>query len=133
MVDDFSQTELDLLEVTESTNPEKRLKLIENITRYEFNAWYGSKYNNRWYTASDGAFLFMIVEIDDWNNPSFNLTVREFIVKKGETLHIPPGFAVGFKSLDNKAFLKCLIEGKYPENLDTYVYDKSRWYFETFM
>lgn len=133
MIESAPQPEVDFFEQSKSSSPNTRLEIIDNVQLYELKAWYGCKHNSRWYTAHNGTFLFILVKIDNWKAPSYNLPTKEFIIKSGETLHIPAGFAVGFKALDKQAFLECSIEKKYPENLDTYMYDKSRWYYETFM
>ena len=101
---------------------------------HQLYAWYGHRHQQKWYRASQGSFLLLIVEPDSWQRPSFNLPVREFILKENKCIHVPAGHAIGYKALEKDSSLKAFSDLEYePSCLDEFPFDANLWYYDSFM
>ena len=80
----------------------KRFYQIENSSTEVVRAWQGHKVENKYFFVSAGSFLICCVEIDDWDNPSLDLSVENIILTANENsvLMIPGGYANGIKALE---------------------------------
>jgi dTDP-4-dehydrorhamnose 3,5-epimerase len=115
---------------------ELNIKRCFSIQPAQFRAWHGHKKEQNWFMATSGAVMVMVVKPDNWENPSYDLEVEEFILKadKGEILHVPGGFVTGIKSITEDANLLVFSDFSLAESQkDDYRFDKERWYYETFM
>lgn len=87
----------------------KRFYTIENASLEFKRAWQGHRLEQRWFSAIVGSFEIKLVEIDQWENPSKNLSVLKFILTAEtlDILHIPAGFATSIQGLakDSKLLL----------------------------
>ncbi len=81
--------------------PIKRLYSIENTNPEVVRAWQGHKIENKWFYVIEGAFVIAWVGIDDFENPSTDLSSEFKIIEASENvvLHIPRGFANGLKAI----------------------------------
>lgn len=85
----------------------KRIYSIENKSVDFVRAWQGHQIEQRWFSAIAGSFRIKLIEIDQWENPSKNLPVLEFILSSDnlDILHIPGGFATSIQALEEKSKL----------------------------
>ena len=79
----------------------RRFHIIEHKNIQIFRGWQGHKIEQKWFQALNGGFSLLVVQLDDWENPSSNLKVEEFILTKenNRLLHLPGGYATGIKAL----------------------------------
>jgi len=65
-------------------------------------AWQGHKKETKCFFVSRGTFVFNWIKIDNWKQPSANLTVNSKVLseKDSAVLIIPPGHVNGFKALE---------------------------------
>lgn len=113
-----------------------KIKRCYHIQPKKFRAWQGHKNEQRWLTAIEGSLLLLLVKLDDWKTPSFNLKPEEYILKssEGDILHVPGGYAMGIKPITEKSKLMVYSDLTLKESKkDTYYFDSSRWYVDSFM
>ena len=80
----------------------KRFYLIHHPDTEVIRAWQGNKIEQKWFYVVEGAFKVITVQPGDWQNPSNNkLSLEEFDLgaRNNEILHVPAGYANGFKAL----------------------------------
>lgn len=113
-----------------------KIKRCYHLQPKKFRAWQGHKKEQRWFMAVEGSLLLLLVEIDDWKNPSFNLKVQEHVLKaeEGDVLYVPRGYAVGIKPITKEPKLMVYSDFTTEESKkDFYDFDSSRWYVDSFM
>ena len=71
--------------------PVKRFYIIEHPDTTIARAWQAHKKEQKWFYVVAGSFKVVLVKPDDWEKPSENDMVQEFILKSGmnQVLHIP--------------------------------------------
>ena len=109
----------------------KRFYWIKNHSENIIRAWQGHKIEKKYFVVMNGTFLICTVKIDNWDNPSHNLEVDEFVLssKKQQVLCIPPDHANGFKALepDSKLIVFSNLSLSDSQN-DLYRFDQSLWF-----
>lgn len=72
----------------------KRMYTIENVDADFIRGWQGHKIEQRWFSPISGSFKIKLIEPNNWENPSQNLPVLEFVLNAEslDVLHVPPGF-----------------------------------------
>lgn len=85
----------------------KRFYAVTNHRQGFIRAWHGHRREAKYVYVSQGSALVCAVKVDDWDNPSPNLTVERFVLSaaKPSVLFIPAGYANGFMSLSADAQL----------------------------
>jgi dTDP-4-dehydrorhamnose 3,5-epimerase len=85
----------------------KRFYVVSNHKAGMVRAWHGHKYEAKYVYVLSGTALVGAVGIDNWENPSKEYKVHQFILssKKPAILYIPQGYVNGFKSLTDDAKL----------------------------
>lgn len=109
----------------------KRFYIIENSSPAIVRAWQGHKLESKYFYAVKGKILICTVKIDDWDNPSKDLTLEEYILDENKpgVLHVPGGYVNGIKSIKPDSKLIVFSEfGLEDGKKDDYRYDKNRWY-----
>ena len=83
-------------------SPVKRFYIISNANTEVVRGWRGHRVEKRWFYALKGSFVFDFVKIDDWENPTADLTVQSKTIKDVDhsILYVPNGFAFAFKALE---------------------------------
>lgn len=83
----------------------KRFYLVSNHERGFIRAWHAHKKEAKFVFVASGAAVIGAVKVDDWKSPSRDLPVKRFVLSgdKPSVLHIPAGFANGFKTLTEDA------------------------------
>jgi dTDP-4-dehydrorhamnose 3,5-epimerase len=79
----------------------KRFYMVSNHKQGFIRAWHAHKREAKYVFAVAGAALVGAVKIDDWEKPSVDLPVEQYVLssKKPQILYIPSGYANGFMSL----------------------------------
>jgi dTDP-4-dehydrorhamnose 3,5-epimerase len=83
----------------------KRFYTVKNHRRGFIRAWHGHQREAKYVTVLEGAALVAAIKIDDWSNPSKDLSISKYVfdAKKPKVLFIPAGYANGFMSLTEGA------------------------------
>lgn len=81
----------------------KRMYQIEHPDIGMVRAWQGHKIENKWFYVIKGFFVIGYAAIDDFENPSPDITASIKIVKAEDRVvfYIPKGYANGLKSLES--------------------------------
>jgi len=81
--------------------PVRRLYVVSNHRPGFVRAWHGHQREDKWVMVVSGAAIVAAVEVDDWEHPSRDAMVHRFVLSEHQPdiLHIPAGYANGFKTL----------------------------------
>jgi dTDP-4-dehydrorhamnose 3,5-epimerase-like enzyme len=79
----------------------KRMYKIEHPNTETVRAWQAHKKEQKWFHVIRGSFKMVIVQPDEWENPSADLPVTEFVLtsENNQVLHVYGGSATGFQAL----------------------------------
>lgn len=109
----------------------KRLYKIEHPNTEIVRAWQAHKVEQKWFHVINGSFKVVIVQPDDWENPSEELTVQEYILKSADNqvLHIPGNYANGFKALEEGSTMIVFSDLTAEESAnDNFRFPPTMWY-----
>ncbi len=109
----------------------KRFYIIEHPSTEVVRAWQAHKYEEKWFYVIEGSFVVSWVKIDNWETPSADLKseYRNLTSSKSEILHIPGGFANGFKALNPSSKLLIFSNFTTEESSgDIFRYDSRLWF-----
>lgn len=109
----------------------KRFYTIEHIDDSVVRAWQGHQKEKKWFYVLEGDFCIVLVQPDDWANPSETLPIREIILKANDSqiLYIPSGYANGFKALQPNSKLLVFSNFTTEESADdNFRFDKDKWF-----
>jgi dTDP-4-dehydrorhamnose 3,5-epimerase len=103
---------------TMDLSPFKRFYIVENHEKGFIRAWHGHKREGKAVVCVKGSAIVAAVKVDDWDSPSKDLPVNRFVLSEARfgALHIPPGFANGFKTLSSDAVLMFLSTSSLEES-----------------
>src|SRR5690554_1074886 len=111
-------------------SPIKRMYTITHDSVEVIRAWQGHRIESKYFKCIKGRFLVSVVAIDDWVSPSENLKPKIYILdaNKTEVLHIPSGYANGFKALDvdSELLVFSSLDLESAKN-DQYRFDQNLW------
>jgi dTDP-4-dehydrorhamnose 3,5-epimerase len=116
--------ELDISEV-------KRMYFIEHPDISVVRAWQGHKKEQKWFFVTQGSFKLVLLQPDNWENPSSDLAVREFVLSSIQptVLHVPGGYLNGFRALEANSKMLVFSDATVEESkADDYRFDKDKWY-----
>ena len=79
----------------------ERFYIISNYDTHPLRAWQGHKLDATNFYCLSGSFRIHYVKIDNWENPSKDLTIETVTLTESESkmLHIPAGYANAIESL----------------------------------
>jgi dTDP-4-dehydrorhamnose 3,5-epimerase-like enzyme len=109
----------------------RRFYVIKNKSTKIIRAWQGHRIEKKYFYVVKGSFLICAVQIDNWENPSNSLSVKQFILPSvsNQMLVIPPGYATGLKSLSNDSYLLVYSNLSLNESKkDDYRFPAEWWY-----
>ena len=91
----------------------KRVYSIENVDTKLVRAWQGHKIEQRWFSAIVGSFTIRLIKIDNWETPTKDLPILEFIISSEnlDVLHVPMGYANSIQA--NEEHSKLLVLSNY--------------------
>ena len=108
----------------------KRFYVISNHKLGFIRAWHAHKNESKYVFIVNGTALISTVQIDNWDNPSNDLTVDKFVLtaKKPSILYIPSGYANGFKTLSTETKIIFFSTSTLKDSIDDdYRYDAYKW------
>ena len=111
-------------------SPIKRMYTIKHPSTDIVRAWQAHQKESKYFKCIKGRFLIAIVAIDDWNTPGKNLIPEMFVLNSSTTeiLHIPKGYANGFKALDTDSELLVFSDLDLESaKHDQYKFDENLW------
>lgn len=109
----------------------KRFYIIEHPDSTTVRAWQGHQKEQKWFYVLAGSFKIVLVQPDNWQKPSDQLAVEEFILQTTvqQVLYIPGGYANGFKALEPKSKIMVFSSFTVEESSnDNFRFDKTWWY-----
>ena len=79
----------------------KRFYLIHHKDTSTVRAWQAHRLEQKWFYVTEGTFKIVLIKPDNWEKPKKIVILEEFelCAENNEVLHIPVGFANGFKAL----------------------------------
>ena len=108
----------------------KRFYVVSNHKQGFIRAWHAHKFESKYVFIVNGTALISTVQIDNWDNPSNDLTVDKFVLtaKKPSILYIPSGYANGFKTLSTETKIIFFSTSTLKDSIDDdYRYDAYKW------
>lgn len=107
----------------------KRIYIITNATTSIERGWQAHKIESRWFLALSGSFEIKLVKIDDFINPSDDLTSMKYTVDATtfDCLFVKPGYATSIKALEESSKLLVLSDFALNEVDDKYAYNSKKW------
>lgn len=108
----------------------KRFYAVDNHSPGFVRAWHGHRYEEKFVTVLRGSALIAGVLIDNWDKPSSGLKVSKFVLsdKAPAVLHIPAGYANGFKTLEEGTQVIFFSSSTLDDSLnDDYRFDSRYW------
>lgn len=105
----------------------KRIYFIENKDATFKRGWQGHKIEQRWFSAVQGSFKISVVAIDDWDIPSENLVIEDFVLSAltMDVLHVPKGHVTCIQALEAASRLMALSDYSLGEVKDEYRFDSN--------
>lgn len=108
----------------------ERFYIISNSDENPIRAWQGHKLDAKNFYCLAGSFKIHFVKIDNWDNPSKDLTIETVFVNAQESkiVHIPAGYANAVQSLEKDS--KLISFSTLPlanVNEDDVRYDSNYW------
>lgn len=100
----------------------KRIYTIENNSVEFIRGWQGHKIEQRWFACMQGRFEIQVVEIDDFQNPSKDMTINKYeLMTDGlNFLHVPAGCITAIQSVEENSKLLVLSDYLLGEIQDEY-------------
>ena len=85
----------------------ERFYIISNSEGNPIRAWQGHKLDTKNFYCLTGSFNIHFIKIDNWENPSKELTVETIYVSANDSkiVHIPAGYANAIESLEKDSKL----------------------------
>lgn len=85
----------------------ERFYIISNSEENPIRAWQGHKLDAKNFYCLSGSFKIHFIKIDNWENPSKDLTVETVLASATESkiVHIPAGYANAIQSLEKNSKL----------------------------
>lgn len=108
----------------------KRFYIIHHNDTETVRAWQAHQYERKWFYCLKGSFTTAFVRIDNWENPSTDLTAEIFILsdKESKVICIPEGFANGIKANEPNSILMVFSDKTLAESInDSWKYDNKLW------
>jgi dTDP-4-dehydrorhamnose 3,5-epimerase-like enzyme len=109
----------------------KRFYIITPQNTQIVRAWQGHKKEEKWFYVLNGSFIIGLVEIDNWENPSDTLEPQKYLLNahNNQVLHIPSGYANGFRAVEKAAKLLVFSNATLAESAsDNYRFDANKWF-----
>ncbi|WP_209329505.1 WxcM-like domain-containing protein [Lunatimonas salinarum] len=110
-------------------------KLGFDIKRYiiieprGMRGWHGHRRESKLFTVVNGLVKILLIKPDDWENPSSDLPVSEYLLSgNGDTLFVPGGYLCGMRCLsENGSVLVCSDKSLEESLNDSYKFSPDYW------
>lgn len=109
----------------------RRFYMVENANTSVIRAWQGHQKEQKWFYVLSGSFLIALVRPDNWSNPDPGLAATTYTLSAGtqSILHIPGGYANGFKALEPNARMMVFSDFTMEQApSDNYRFDSNLWF-----
>lgn len=109
----------------------KRTYIIEHPNTEIIRAWQGHKTENKWFFPIQGEFEILLIQPDNWADPSPDLTPTIFTISGNEfkILHVPGGYASGIRAIEPNSKLLVFSNFTTQESKeDDFRFDKHLWH-----
>lgn len=102
----------------------KRIYTIENHSTDFIRGWQGHKIEQRWFACMKGVFEISVIFVDDFENPSRDLTIQKYLLTDDVLtyLHIPSGCITAIQAKADGSKLLVLADYGLGEMNDEYRY-----------
>jgi len=103
----------------------KRIYTIENHSPDFIRGWQGHKIEQRWFACMKGSFEVSVIEVDDFTNPSKDLTIQKYLLTDEVLtyLHVPSGCITAIQAKQDGSKLLVLADYGLGEINDEYRFD----------
>ncbi|MEM8520388.1 WxcM-like domain-containing protein [Flavobacterium sp. PL12] len=103
----------------------KRIYFIENAVLNFVRGWQGHQIEQRWFSAVQGSFKICTRAIDNWKNPSKELSFESFTLSAAtfDVLHVPKGYVTSIQSLEENSRLMAMSNHSLGAVSDEYRFD----------
>ncbi|WP_336686221.1 WxcM-like domain-containing protein [Chryseobacterium bernardetii] len=100
----------------------KRIYTIENHSTEFIRGWQGHKIEQRWFACMRGKFEISVIQIDDFAQPSKELTIMKYQLdcESLTYLHIPAGYITAIQAKKGESKLLVLADYALGEIQDEY-------------
>lgn len=102
----------------------KRIYTIENHSSDFIRGWQGHQVEQRWFACMKGSFYIFVMKVDDFTNPSRDLTIQKYLLTDDALtyLHIPSGCITAIQAKTDGSKLLVLADYGLGEINDEYRY-----------
>ncbi len=102
----------------------KRIYTIENHSTDFIRGWQGHKIEQRWFACMKGVFEISVIFVDDFENPSRDLTIQKYLLTDDVLtyLNIPSGCITAIQAKADGSKLLVLADYGLGEINDEYRY-----------
>jgi dTDP-4-dehydrorhamnose 3,5-epimerase-like enzyme len=102
----------------------KRVYTIENHSTDFIRGWQGHQVEQRWFACMKGSFEISLIKVDDFINPSKDLTIQKYVLINDVLtyLHIPSGYITAIQATEEGSKLLVLADYGFGEIDDEYRY-----------
>ncbi|WP_312089662.1 WxcM-like domain-containing protein [Chryseobacterium sp.] len=103
----------------------KRIYTIENHSPDFIRGWQGHKIEQRWFACMKGSFEVSVIEVDDFTNPSKDLTIQKYLLTDEVLtyLYVPSGCITAIQAKQDGSKLLVLADYGLGEINDEYRFD----------
>lgn len=108
----------------------RRTYIIHHPDTSIIRGWNGHKQERKWFYCLKGRFSVALVKIDDWDNPSADLTpeIYHLSENKSQLICVPEGYANCLKAMTENATMLVLSDKTIEEAAtDNWKYDSNLW------
>lgn len=110
----------------------KRFYFIKHPDTSFIRAWQGHQFEKKYFYPINGSFVVAWVKIDDFENPSKNLTPEYKIISasSSEIISIPKGYANGLKALEPDSEILVFSDMSLEESLNEKIRFPANWWMD---
>ncbi|AIM39152.1 hypothetical protein KO02_22565 [Sphingobacterium sp. ML3W] len=85
----------------------KRFYIIKNVDLTLVRGWRAHRIEQRWFYVLSGSFAIDIVQIDNWDTASTDLSVERLVLStdQNQVVHLSTGYATAFQALEENSEL----------------------------
>lgn len=110
----------------------KRFYLIKHPDASVVRAWQGHQFEKKYFFPISGSFVIAWVKIDNFRNPSVNLTSNYHVLSESisEIIYLPEGYANGIKALAPNSEIMVFSSMDLNESMNEKIRYPENWWFD---
>ena len=108
-----------------------RFYMVEHFDTKIIRAWQGHKKETKDFFPIKGKFVISWVKLDNFENPSNDLIAEHIVLDSDspQVLHLPPGYANGFRALEKKSKLGVFSNMSVEQSeVDNFRFPSDKWF-----